>query len=64
MAQMTPLDTVNSIWLTWINSPVITHDGTIIRVANLIGAAYGANLLDNYLSEKLKTLISHQLRLT
>lgn len=51
--------TFNTIWYEWLEYPVITiAEQQPIRVANIIGAAYDNNEVENFLTRKLKTLLS------
>lgn len=49
----------NDIWRKWLLYRVISEDDeTYITVANIIGAAYDNEYTENFLTKKLKTLLS------
>lgn len=50
--------TFDEIWREWLLYPVIQDIDETITVANIIGAAYENNYVDNFISTKLKQLLS------
>lgn len=50
--------TADDIWREWMNTPVLTTPTGALRVGNIIGGAYGAHLVDNYMTRALKQLLS------
>lgn len=59
IANATANDTTASIWLQWLQSPVITQeDGEeTIYVQQIIGAAYDQHTTDNFVTQRLKCLL-------
>lgn len=48
-----------AIWYEWLQYPVYRPaQGEPITVANIIGGAYDVNIVDNYLTKKLRRLLS------
>lgn len=58
IAESTSEDTLQSIWLKWLDYIVIQTATETVKVANIIGAAYGENLVDNFMSTPLKKLLT------
>lgn len=52
--------TTNEIWLEWLRYPVYQRPAAEgpITVANIIGGAYENNIVDNYLTKKLRRLLN------
>lgn len=50
--------TADEIWLEWLRSPIIRNDESTVYVGNIIGALYNDNIVENYLTKKLKSLLT------